>query len=134
MISSDWQMPENQNPQISNTKNVSVNTNEIQDDIKSALDKILNKIAKKILEQENKQLSLFDDPLIYQPAGKVPFPKNFDLDDKQLSVFANSSNQQKIDDILSKYGIVCPGAESIEITKDISDPLLTVITIKKTFF
>jgi len=45
-----------------------------------------------------------------------------------------NENQKKVQSLLSKYGIDCPGAESVEISKDDSDPFLTVITIKKSFF
>jgi len=152
MISSEWEMPENSDPQVAELNDNLIKINQTHHEIQSALDKILSKINKKILEQQHNQLPLFDDPqhqpsLLYQPNGKIPFPAQFDLDDKYVSLhadpsnqekgiglYANASNQEKIDDLLSKYGIVCPGAESVDISKDISDPLVTVITIKKTFF
>lgn len=82
------------------------------------------------------QLSLFVDTgglfvhkLKYDPTGPVPFPKNHDLDDKTIE-----TDPDAIGKLLAKYSIVCPGAESVEIYQDSSDPLVTVFTIKKTFF
>lgn len=99
--------------------------------------------SKKSIEQEPQikapeQLSLFyeietgglfSNKLVYDSTGPIPFPKTYDLDDKTIE-----KDPDAIGKLLAKYAIVCPGAEYVEISQDSSDPLVTVFTIKKTFF
>lgn len=77
-----------------------------------------------ISKKQNDKLNLSHE-LIYDSTGPIPFPKGgTDIDD----------NHQKIQSILDKYGIKCPGAESVTVEQDHADPFLKIITIKKTVF
>lgn len=93
-----------------------------QKELSNILDELMQKLHQSIaLKQQKLTSSLSNIP--YDPQGQIPFPKGgIDIDDKSV--------QQ----VLEKYGVVCPGAESVEISHDSEDPFVTVITIKKTFF
>lgn len=140
MISSQWQMPDQKVSTLDHPPlpepNISVSGINIPQDVKDALNSILNKISKEIMQNTQQQL-----PLVYDSKGDIPFPKDtqptIDLGSHINSFKANSfsaHDNQKIEQLLSKYGITCPGAESVEIQKDSSDPFLTTIIIKKSFF
>jgi hypothetical protein len=128
MIFSDWQMPKPFNE--SNSQIIASDTEQdlSLNDLKSHLDKAIYSLFQSLNNQ-----SLND---VYKPNGKIPFPKdNFDLDDKFVSNFFKANSvQDDIQETLASYGIVCPGAESLEITKDISDPFMVTFVIKKTIF
>lgn len=144
MISSNWETPSNQNntekkvvifEQTSSENSLTSSFSKVIDELQKALD---HKIKSHKHVVNPNQLSLFTEietgglvsnKVVYDPNGPVPFPKTFDIDDK-----LHENQHQKIQNILDKYGIVCPGAESVTIEKDHLDPLTTIITIRKTIF
>lgn len=145
MISSQWETPQTS---VENSPSITVSGVNLPEDIKNIVNQIFDKIGIKAKEQlvqqlhQQPELPLFESPeIVYDKNGKIPFPKISDSSlhlDEYINSFQASSftqkDSEKIQDLLAKYGVVCPGAESVEISKDISDPFVTVITIKKTFF
>ena len=133
MISANWETPSQQS---SSEEKSNFNDPSKFNDPFSGLDQINFFLNEKTIKPP-KQLKLFEietsglisNKVIYDPTGPVPFPKTHDLDDKTIS-----TDPDVIGKLLAKYSIVCPGAESLEISQDASDPLVTVFTIKKTFF
>lgn len=99
------------------------------DPILSEFEKLLKKLSLELETNGVKNIYSHQPQLFYDSKGPVPFPKTLDLDDKSVKVQTN-----EIESLLAKYGITCPGAESVEISADSSDPFVTVITIKKTYF
>jgi len=115
MISSNWETPIQQDLENKN----------VQQSFKNKIDKRISDLPIQLsLFAEIETGGLFPNKNLYDPNGLVPFPKTFDLDDKQTEI-------QKT---LDTFGITCPGADSVTVKKDPLDPFTTIITIKKTIF
>lgn len=135
MISASWQTPQSllqvEKPKknsklkkISSSDKIVSLSDHLDADPQKEFINVLNELMSNLQKSiASKQINFVPSSnLNYTPHGQIPFPKGgVDLDDS-------------IQQTLSKYGITCPGAESVEITHDDQDPLVTVITIKKTFF
>lgn len=149
MISANWQLPSQSKESNTSLPLTAIEFNKvvkgiINDD--SAFIKSINffmqDLSKHFAKEADKLISIqpFDPEKhsILVNVGSPIVKTTFDLDDKEGNTNTEgkfvSYDKNTIGKTLAQYGVVFPGAESLEITKDSSDPLITVFTIKKTYF
>lgn len=157
MISANWNLPFESQDSNTSIPSDNLNSKELIKKItindKSAFAESINSfmqdlskyfamqdISKYISKNQDKLVSIepFDAEKHSILLNSNSHKQNFDLDDKQQNI----NNQDKIvlhdkkaiGKTLAKYGVVFPAPESLEIAQDPSDPLVTVFTIRKTYF